>query len=70
MAIDTGAWTRQNIARDRARQASADADREERRAFHAKYGEREEGGAFCRCWGCKRPWRPGDGTGTEREGQE
>ncbi len=69
-----GDWTRASIQRDRTRIAAAYADREERLAHHAKYGERMCDGSLylfgmCGCWGCRGPWKQGDGTG-EHEGQE
>lgn len=68
MRTDRGAWSRANIQRDRSRQAAADADREERLAFHLKYGERMCDGSLypfqcCGCWGCMAP----GAVGTERE---
>ena len=70
-----GDWTRVSIQRDRTRMSKADAEREERITHHRKYGERMCDGALfpfgmCGCWGCRNPWRPGDGTGTECDGLE
>ncbi len=65
-----GTWTRTNIANERERRRSADAERAVRVAHHVKYGDHGALEPTCGCWGCQRSVRIIPGIGSEQEGQE